>query len=116
MNKSINESMNAFMNANDKDRNKGSESELSDLLCGCGRKVKYYHFKDGVEVGSCNKHIICPTYNELSEGLRIANNNLSKYQKAINNIDDYFEYAMDSKTDQKKVHQILGNLTDALNT
>ena len=53
---------------------------------------------------------------ELSESLRVANSRLSKYQKAINQIDDYFEYAMDSKTDQKKVHQILGNLTDALDT
>jgi hypothetical protein len=95
---------------------KSDESELNALLCGCGRQIRYSHFKNGVEVGSCNKHIVCPTYDELSENLRIANNKLSKYQKAINDIDDYFEYAMDSKTDQKKVHQILGNLTDALAT
>lgn len=41
---------------------------------------------------------------------------LSAYQKAINQIDDYFEYAMESKRDQKKVHQILGDLTDKLSS
>lgn len=39
---------------------------------------------------------------------------LSAYQKAVNRIDDYFEYAMESKHDQEKVHQILNDLTVAL--
>jgi hypothetical protein len=64
--------------------------------------------------GSCNKHGRCPTYEELRLGMIKANSQLFSYQKAINEIDDYFEYAMESKQDQKKVHQILGNLTDKL--
>lgn len=37
---------------------------------------------------------------------------LSHYRKAINEIDDYFEYSMESKKDQKKVRKILAKLTD----
>jgi len=84
------------------------------MVCNCGRQIRYSHLKDGVNVGSCNKHIICPTYEELQRDLHAANVHLSKYQKTINLIDDYFEYSMESKKDQKKVHQLLGNLTDSL--
>lgn len=66
------------------------------------------------EKSSCNKYMCCPTYDELQEDLRQANKHLAVYQETVNQIDDYFEYAMESKKDQKKVHQILGNLTDAL--
>jgi len=81
-------------------------------LCGCGNKGHYRSTIDGS--WSCNKRMRCPTYNELRDQLRVANKHLSLYQKAINNLDDYFEYAMESKKDQKKVHQIIGNLTDLL--
>ena len=39
---------------------------------------------------------------------------LELYQQAINKIDDYFEYSMESKKDQKKVQAILAELTKAL--
>ena len=39
---------------------------------------------------------------------------LPHYQKAINEIDDYFEYRMESKKDQAKVHRILAALTEQL--
>lgn len=39
---------------------------------------------------------------------------LSHYQRAINEIDDYFEYRMESKLDQKYVHYVLANLTSNL--
>lgn len=35
------------------------------MLCNCGRPGKYIHFIDGKEVDSCNKRIVCPTYDEL---------------------------------------------------
>ena len=44
----------------------------------------------------------------------IANKRLALYQKAINKIDDYFEYAMVSEEDQEAVHKILLDLTKAL--
>ena len=81
--------------------------------CGCGKPVRYA--MPGKEnEGSCNKHGRCATYKELGEALRASNMQLSLYRDAINQLDDYFEYAMKSKEDQKKVHQILGNLTDSL--
>jgi hypothetical protein len=43
-----------------------------------------------------------------------ADKTLALYQHAVNQIDDYFEYSMESKKDQKRVHQVLVNLTDAL--
>lgn len=33
--------------------------------CNCGRPVRYIQMKGDVEVMSCNKHIACPTYDEL---------------------------------------------------
>ena len=39
---------------------------------------------------------------------------LIAYQKAINKIDDYFEYSMESKKDQEKVHKILDDLMKKL--
>jgi conjugal transfer/entry exclusion protein len=54
------------------------------------------------------------TYDDLTEKLSKANKTLDLYQNAVNQIDDYFEHSMESKKDQKRVHQVLGNLTDAL--
>jgi len=45
------------------------ESALKPLLCGCGREVRYSHFKDGQEVMSCNKYAVCLTYEEQQEKL-----------------------------------------------
>jgi len=36
------------------------------------------------------------------------------YQKTVNRIDDYFEYANESKSDREKVQEILGRLTKFL--
>jgi len=41
---------------------------------------------------------------------------LAAYQHAINRIDDYFEYRMESKVDQAKVREILSELTTALSS
>lgn len=92
---------------------KKDESDLSALLCGCGKPVRYM-IDGSFENGSCNKYMRCYTNDELSEKLKTANSRLNYYQKAINAIDDYFEYANESSRDRKKMHQILGNLTDEL--
>lgn len=84
---------------------------MFDEKCGCGRPVRYSMLRSA---GACNKYMRCPTYDELREGIEKANRRLLAYQNAVNEIDDYFEYAMESKRDQKKVYQILGNLTDKL--
>lgn len=39
---------------------------------------------------------------------------LEAYQKAINKIDDYFEYRGESEKDRKRVHKILAELTENL--
>lgn len=33
--------------------------------CNCGRPVRYTHMKVYGVVMSCNKHTVCPTYDEL---------------------------------------------------
>lgn len=94
-----------------------SASELIDELCGCGRQGRYTHFdKDGNEVMACNKYKRCLTRDELEQALVLTNKRLVSYVHAVNQIDDYFEYQMESKKDQKNVHHILGNLTDSLST
>ncbi len=45
----------------------------------------------------------------FSQGLRLA-----AYQLAINSIDDWFEYANESKADREKIHKILAHLTQDL--
>lgn len=39
---------------------------------------------------------------------------LQAYRKAVNDIDDYFEYSNESAKDKETVQAILGELTDAL--
>lgn len=46
-----------------------SEPDLIPLLCGCGREVRYSHRVDDKEVMSCNKHVVCLTYEEQREKL-----------------------------------------------
>lgn len=41
---------------------------------------------------------------------------LVAYQEAVNKIDDWFEYANESKADREKVHEILDHLTLKLST
>lgn len=79
--------------------------------CGCGRQVKY---SSPDQLGSCNKYQRCKTHDELLEINQRLLQNTTAYGKAINQIDDYFEYRNESLSDRKKVHQILGNLTDKL--
>lgn len=33
--------------------------------CNCGKPARYMHMKVDGEVMSCNKHTVCPTYDEL---------------------------------------------------
>ena len=41
---------------------------------------------------------------------------ITAYQRAINKIDDYFEYRAESAADRSKVHDILSDLTEELKT
>lgn len=38
---------------------------MSFEKCNCGKEVRYEHIVDGERVGSCNKHVVCPPYDEL---------------------------------------------------
>jgi len=62
---------------------RGNGSELKPLLCGCGREVRYSHFKDGEEVMSCNKRIICLTYEEQREKLTALQGKYSELLYAV---------------------------------
>lgn len=44
----------------------------------------------------------------------MSNSTLESYIKAINKIDDYFEYQCQSQKDQQRVHKILKELTEDL--
>lgn len=77
------------------------ETLLTESKCGCGK-------------GSCNKYQRCPTYAELLESYKKSDRYTWAYRKFTNAIDDYFEYSCESKKDQKKVYQLLQNLTETL--
>jgi hypothetical protein len=38
---------------------------MTNSLCGCGNPTRYSHVVKGIEKMSCNKYIVCPTYDEL---------------------------------------------------
>lgn len=87
---------------------------LENAKCGCGKDGRYIHIRDGVEVLSCNKYQRCSTYEDLLISNRNSDRYTWAYRNFVNAIDDYFEYRCESKKDQKKVHQLLQNLTEAL--
>lgn len=87
---------------------------LENAKCGCGKDGRYIKIENGVETFSCNKYQRCPTYDELLESYKKSDGYVWTYRKFVNAIDDYFEYRCESKKDQKKVHQLLQNLTEAL--
>jgi len=91
---------------------------LEDIVldkCGCGNDARYVKIgESGIEEQSCNRYGRCPTYEEIRTSLEVSSKRLGVFKKAVDMIDDYFEYSNESKKDQKKVFQILGNLTDAL--
>lgn len=87
---------------------------LEDTKCPCGKEGRYIEMVDDVETYSCNKYQRCPTYEELLVSNRNSDRYTWAYRNFVNNIDDYFEYSCESKRDQKKVHQLLQNLTETL--
>ncbi|ASU03330.1 hypothetical protein [Pseudoalteromonas phage J2-1] len=84
---------------------------LKEMKCNCGLPVRYSH---GAKGDSCNKYTVCPTYDQLLEENQKLQKQLYWYRYSVNQIDDYFEYRNESLKDRKKVHQLLGNLTDKL--
>lgn len=87
---------------------------LENKKCPCGKEGRYIKIIDGEDLFSCNKYQRCPTYEELENSLDKQNKRVLAYQKFTNAIDDYFEYRCESKKDQRKVHQLLQNLTELL--
>ena len=57
-------------------------------LCNCGREVRYSHMVDQKMVGSCNKHVICPTYAELEDRVREGRLELAKSNKQLKTLKD----------------------------
>lgn len=55
-------------------------------ICGCGEPNRYNHLRDGVEVMSCNKYIVCPTYQECITEISKLRAKVSKYHRAITKI------------------------------
>ena len=84
---------------------------MINMKCNCGLPAKYSHA--GKE-NSCNKYKVCLPYDELLENTRKEERYRWAYRNFVNQIDDYFEYRNESLVDRKRVHQLLGNLTDKL--
>lgn len=62
------------------------DKSLFDSLCGCGLKVRYGHFKDGVEVMSCNKYAVCLSYDEQHSRIQELSKESAKYKHALEKI------------------------------
>lgn len=51
--------------------------------CNCGRGLKYYHSEGRM---SCNKHLVCPTWDELYTTLQETQRNYWELIKAANDL------------------------------
>jgi hypothetical protein len=65
---------------------KKDDADLSALLCGCGRKVRYGHFKDGEQVMSCNKYAVCLTYDQQFDLIKELQNKSLRYENTLKRI------------------------------
>jgi len=55
--------------------------------CGCGKRLRYSHFKeDRTEVMSCNKYVVCMTYDEQRNKLETINAEMLRYKTALTKI------------------------------
>lgn len=59
--------------------------------CNCGREVRYSHFKDGNKVMPCNKHQVCPTYEELENQLKSLRRKYRELKHAASDVLLYHE-------------------------
>jgi len=82
-----------------------------ESTCGCGKPVRY---TSHCGKGSCNKRKRCLAYEELLEENKKNERYTRAYRNFVNKVDDHFEYRFESMKDQKKVHQLLQDLTEAL--
>ena len=71
--------------------------------CNCGRNARYYH-QDGRM--SCNKYLICQTYDELSSTLKETNSDLWLLIKAANDL-LVFKENSDKYTEAEKVVHLI---------
>lgn len=62
--------------------------EDKEPLCGCGRRLRYSHSKDGEELMSCNKYAVCLTYDEQFERVKELSNEMFRYKNALQKIVD----------------------------
>ena len=81
---------------------------MENLLgkCGCGRGARYTSFKDGKEVGSCNKYQRCPTYDELCA----TNNDIIKDLFMLFELSDNLRLFKDSSDSYKQAEVSLDKL------
>ena len=68
-------------------------TDYIDSLCNCGKTIKYSHL-DGQY--SCNKHVVCPTYEELADRHKVYKSAGLRYEHVLNRIvkedGEAFEY------------------------
>ena len=55
-------------------------------------------------------------FNIYKKNVNLALNRLESYQRAINKLDDYFEYRNESVKDREVVHAILAKLTKEISS
>ena len=66
--------------------------------CGCGKDIKYLFKNEDIEIGSCNKYFVCPTYDYyctngsiLSHKLSIVRCQLQRINECNLSIEEYKE-------------------------
>lgn len=65
---------------------------MSDL-CNCGKPTRYSRMVDGEERSSCNKHMMCATYEQLRERLQTTMNMMLSYEVVLQKMASVDTYA-----------------------
>lgn len=61
------------------------------MKCNCGQEARYAHVTNGVETASCNKYMVCPTYDELADWCNTASRLAREYKHIAEILSTYKE-------------------------
>lgn len=59
-------------------------------ICNCGKPSRYIHMNNDTVASSCNKHFVCPTYDELVKKNQELTRELHKKSALLDKIKSVF--------------------------
>ena len=103
------------MDTKEKANKENKWAEEAFGLCNCGQRNRYSHFTtldDGTreEVMSCNKYVVCATYEQLQDRLAETQHELSVAKKVLDNITVRLAKEIEKRTGIESRATVLGHI------